>query len=332
MIKVFNKKEAAPRGNVEKKVEMKVETKVQADAEDQNKSRLSLVGDFAGDAERKMMQLLKEDGEMTHALSELLSGTEYTLDEIRQVEKQIMRLDDSIVMTNSSVEAVSKRLEDSSNVIENTREGYIHMAHKMDEVSEVFSDLRNLFEQLNLHYQEIQKFTNMITNVANQTRLLSLNASIEAARVGAAGAGFSVVANEIKKLSDESQKNATDIIGSLKLMTETINRLNEKSSGGSEVVTETKKMVTASEQLIDGIVEAENRVRDRVEEVKVSQNTNIEAIKKITDNLGNVAQKSDDENQQLNGLISEVNRKTEYYSYILNHLDQIGLMTDKKKL
>lgn len=300
--------------------ELSVPAVIRADARGQ------LVFEFAADAEQKMMSLLKEEGGLTHGLNELLAGTGFTLNEIRQVEQQLILLDGNVRNTQESVEAVSDSLEASSRVIADTREGYAAMSEKMDAVADLFSQFYGLFNQLQIQYGEIQNFANMITNVANQTRLLSLNASIEAARVGAAGVGFAVVADEIKKLSDESQKNATDIIGSLRLMTETIEQLNEKSSTGGKVVLDTKQMVAVSEKLIDNIVEAENRVRDKVEDVKDSQGANLEAIRHITENLSNVADKSDSETRRLEDLVSGIQKKSGYYSYILNHLDQIRIL------
>ncbi len=293
--------------------------------ETQNRSEdiQELIGDLAIDADRNMNGLLKEEGNLTHGLNELLAGTEFTLNEIHKVEMQLKRLDDSINITNDSVEAVSGSLKLSAEAIEDTRNAYIRMSGKMDEVLNVFKDFYSLFELLKLQYNEITGFTNMITSVAQQTRLLSFNASIEAARAGSAGVGFAVVSNEIKKLSDESQKNADDIIESLKNMTETFEKLIEKSSDGGKVVEEAKSMVEESEKLIDGIVDAENHVGVKVTHVKESQSTNLEAVKNITENMANVAHKSAEERLKLNELVTDVNRKTKFYSYILNHLDQI---------
>jgi hypothetical protein len=106
-------------------------------------------------------------------------------------------------------------------------------------------------------------------------------------------------------------------------MTETFEKLIEKSSDGGKVVEEAKSMVEESEKLIDGIVDAENYVGIKVTHVKESQSTNLEAVKNITENMANVAHKSAEERLKLNELVTGVNRKTKFYSYILNHLDQI---------
>lgn len=287
---------------------------------------VDLIHEFAEDAEIKMMALLKEEGALTHGFNELLGGTEFTLNEIRQVEDHLLELAANSRDTQGFVEAVFESLNESQRVIQDTREGHEDMAVQMEAVAELFSQFYGLFNQLSIQYGEIQKFANMITNIANQTRLLSLNASIEAARVGAAGVGFAVVADEIKKLSDESQKNASDIIGSLNLMTETIGQLNEKSSSGGKVVLDTKELVKRSEIQMSEVVDVEERIRTGILAVRDSQASNLEGISKITANLSNVAAKSDRDNQQLQNLVGSIQKKSAYYSYILNHLNQIGIL------
>ena len=169
----------------------------------------------------------------------------------------------------------------------------------------------------------------MITTIASQTNLLSLNASIEAARAGEAGRGFAVVAEEIKKLADQTSRNANDIIGSLSKMTETIKELGEKADASNEVVNMTVSLIGETESSFDNIFKSEKRVHEQVGHVQKSQQDNLSEVQSIAGFLDNVVTKSVDQNRELDQLIIGIQTKADYYLHILNHLNQIKLLAEK---
>ena len=124
-----------------------------------------------------------------------------------------------------------------------------------DRVSEVVQDVEQMMTQTNESAGQIREASDLISGIADQTSLLSLNASIEAARAGAAGRGFAVVAEEIRKLADQSDEASRRI-------RETIENLLSDFAG---VVRSMQQMREVIDQQNSHIRSTETTVKDVVD-------------------------------------------------------------------
>lgn len=273
--------------------------------------------------------LVHEEGAMTYGLDELLKGSEYTTEQTEEVNTYLQNLSENSDKTKELVDGVFSSLDNSQNEIKNAKGEFTTLIHQVGTVSQVFDELLALISDIQTHYNSIQGFATMITGIAQQTNLLSLNAAIEAARVGEAGKGFTVVANEIKKLSSDTQENAKDIMNSLQNLTTSMNQLITKSNEGSVVITKTTNIIEGSSSILDKIIDAELEVHKHVQGVQDSQSSNLNGIKEIATNLDNLVDKSKTENQQLETLIYSIQKKADCYSYILNNLNQIKILKNE---
>ncbi|SES99626.1 Methyl-accepting chemotaxis protein (MCP) signalling domain-containing protein [Natronincola peptidivorans] len=279
--------------------------------------------------EKQLLTLSREEGNMTHSFNTLLEGTGYTTEQIAEVEEHLYLLSKNSERTRDLVTNVVKSLSSSSLEINNAKEGMHQLSFQVETVADAFQHIFDLFKQMSSLYNNIEKFTTVIKGISNQTNLLSLNASIEAARAGEAGKSFAIVAQEIKKLSNDTEKNSEDIIATLREMTDMMNLLNSRSNEGKEEVLKTKDLIKQSEVLLDNIIKSENDINAHVEEVHHSQEENLKGIHDITSNLTNLVDKSKNENKQLEELIISVQKKSDFYLHLLNHLHQIKLLKEE---
>ncbi|BAS27005.1 methyl-accepting chemotaxis protein [Limnochorda pilosa] len=130
---------------------------------------------------------------------------------LAEVEQQVQQATDRLAETTRGTEAASRRIQATAAQVrsgaERLREGIESLRANLSQISELEGRLRGFREEM----QEIHGIVRAISEIAERTRVLSFNASIEAARAGAHGRGFAVVAQEIKTLSETSRESAQAI-------------------------------------------------------------------------------------------------------------------------
>jgi methyl-accepting chemotaxis protein len=158
----------------------------------------------------------------------------------------------------------------STTIAESGKSSIIDSINDLKSVSAAVESATNSIQNLENRSNEIGNIVSIITGIASQTNLLSLNASIEAARAGAAGRGFAIVADEIRKLAEESgnaAKNIRNLIKEIQTETNTTVQLMEgnleqvhlqvdKIKVGGESLEQIVKVVINTEEHVSEIYEA----------------------------------------------------------------------------
>ncbi|UZQ50577.1 methyl-accepting chemotaxis protein [Clostridium kluyveri] len=279
--------------------------------------------------EKETNSIIKEEEISTSNIDMLLNESGYTERQIKKVEEHLQDLAQSSKNTNDLIEKLFKSSIKESEKVSNVKEQNALMDGEMNIIEKMFNEFIILCDKLKTQYESIEQFTNVISSVAKQTKLLSLNASIEASRAGEYGRGFSIVADEIKKLSVNSQENVKDIINSLKGMTEIIEQLSIKSKEGMDKVSSAVQGIKKSDVLMDGIVLSQGEFLKHFNDVKSSQKNNLSDVEKINHELTNIIKKSNNDKGQFEGLIMGSQKKADYILNILHHLNQIRILWGK---
>lgn len=193
------------------------------------------------------------------------------------------------------------RLSDETKVMLATRNHVDKSLNQLDASNqEVMNEVQNIQKQTRQNNESVEKIMAAVTyisDIADQTNLLSLNASIEAARAGEAGRGFAVVAEEISKLANQSNEASTEISGLVNLLsansTQTMDIMNSVQDAMND---QTRKLVDTAnifKQLQEHVFHVADGV-DTIREATTQLGKETDEIGKDIRNLSDIAQRNED--------------------------------------
>lgn len=225
-------------------------------------------------------------------------------DAVLEIEGGVNKLDTGSDNCLSQMDALSGKINNvSSNADElekltsatgDTIAGGIASVQTLTETSEttanITRDVIQSIQELEEKSRSISRIVSAINDIAEQTNLLSLNASIEAARAGDAGRGFSVVAEEIRKLADQCLTSSSQISSIVdEIVSKTGDVVNiarqaeEAVTSQSGVVEETTDSFRQIDQLVAQLIQALETISSNVEEMNGARNETLSAIESISD-------------------------------------------------
>ena len=280
-------------------------------------------------------QTLAANNEISKAVEEVAEGSTGMAASISKINENLLEMSNETKDINESVNEIRNQttaVQDSSKIMNDKIKSMQDSSHKMDEG---ISAISKRIETVNTTVDKVSNIVSVIEEISSETNLLSLNASIEAARAGDAGKGFAVVAQEIRVLSDNTNtelENIKQIISSLveecrycvqasgtivednakqkeeiKAVLDEFGSLDEQIQKTAEKADEIEELVTAMIELNDDITKSSNSLTDvsaanaaATEEM----NANIEELNAMMNGVSEMAGHMNDESDGLKEALS----------------------------
>ena len=193
---------------------------------------------------------------------------------------------------NATVQEVAKNAGSASAASAETREKAEAGAQvvekavrSIDQVHQLSLELKDDMTQLNGHAQDISRIMAVISDIADQTNLLALNAAIEAARAGEAGRGFAVVADEVRKLAEKTMASTQDVGNAIKAIQESTGKSMTGVDNAVRRIGEATELANQSGQALQEIVATVEATADQVSAIATASEEQSAASEEINQSI-----------------------------------------------
>ncbi len=255
-------------------------------------------------------QASEASGLVTDAISEISKGA---VAQAESVENAVMHTDDigrNIEDITADVKEMDSYAEEMKEACDKAMDALEKLIRQSDEVTASVKDIGDTITSTNESAKTISEFTQAITDIATQTNLLSLNASIEAARAGDAGRGFAVVADEIRQLADQSSESADKIKNIVeKLLADSassvnvLEKLNESFGVQAKQLDSTKTNMETMSGNVGHVKNTSTHITDRVTSLNEAKN----GLMEIISDLSAISEENAASAEQTNASMEELN-------------------------
>lgn len=297
-----------------------------AQSTDNIKMAANELGVTAKDTNYTMKQVEDAVSSISENITEQAKSTKTTTDNIVLMGDQIGRTSEEVGLLNQNADVMKKSSEQASYTIQQLRQ-------INDKVKESINTITRQTNLTNESAQKIQAAIGIISSIAEETNLLSLNASIEAARAGESGRGFAVVASQIQKLAEQSNSSSCEIeeitntlISNSDEAVEIMRQVHEIIDSQSQNMSDTENIVS---KVMDGIntsLEKIEKIEYATEQLESSRNRIVETVEGLSDIAEQNAASTEEtfaQTSQVSNTFEQIEAKADQLKQIADELSDI---------
>ncbi|MGM0437007.1 MAG: methyl-accepting chemotaxis protein [Bacillota bacterium] len=284
-----------------------------------------------------MYNFTEEIVDISNEMGKVSENISTVVDEVAQgAQEQAEETENSAYIVDNNINTIEDlaesgekskvELESAVDSIKKSANEVEQVNNRIENVKEAFADVNKRGKELAQEISEIMEIVDTVSEIANQTNLLSLNASIEAARSSDNSRGFTVVADEIRELAEDSQKAGERINDNLKEFTAQVQDLVNSISNQFENLEESNKIlkqVTESNKKASNDIES---VSEQVVSIVEDLNEESKKIAKVIENLNSlaaIAEENSASSEEMSASVSDYSEKIQDMTGYIKQMDEL---------
>jgi len=267
--------------------------------------------------------------EISATVANVSEESEKQNESILSISQVLVQLSSLVQLAQNRAESTSANANQSRKVADLGRTKVEKTIYAINSIKEENKQTAQILHEVNNLSTEVGGIVQIINGIAEQTSLLALNAAIEAARAGEHGKGFSVVAEEVKKLAEESNDRAKDISNLVdKMVNQTKNAVDAMERANVEVENGVKIVDETDEAFINILSSIENIVTN-IKEILDITSDEVASSDKVVNNIDEIATVTENNSENCRSVSEAIEQDTDSINNLTAVAEEISAMSDE---